>query len=54
LNLIARIYRRAGARIFTLVFCLHSLNHLAPPISSWNPIHNSAPMMSPISHQPTL
>ena len=30
LDLIARVYRRAGARILTLKFCLHSLNHGLP------------------------
>jgi hypothetical protein len=30
LNLIARIYRRAGARIFALKFCLHGLDHGCP------------------------
>ena len=31
LDLIARVDRRAGARIFALKFCLHGLNHWAPP-----------------------
>ena len=33
LNFIARVDRRASARILTLVFGLHGLDHWAPPIS---------------------
>jgi hypothetical protein len=39
LNLISRIYRRAGARVFTLIFGFHGLDHGCPLSNQVNISH---------------